>query len=354
LVTPATTGSYTFYIAGDDNSELWLSTNDNPSNKAKIASVSGWTNPRQWDKDLATQRSTAIALTAGTKYYVEILHKEGAGGDNVAVGWTGPGIAAITVVPGSVLCPYAATLPSGFSGTYKITARHSSKALDVTSGSTADGANVQQWTDNGSAAQQWVITATTDGHYRIVNRGSNKALEVAGSGISDGSNVQQWSYTGANNQQWKIEATTDGFFRLLNRNSGKALDVAGVSASDGANVHQWTYGGGGNQQWKLEQLSTTAARMAGAGSGQRTSELFLQVHPNPASREVTISLAGFEGESAVQVRLSDLAGKAFLRQQVQPGAREVTLSVSHLPPGVFVVRVQGGKTGKTAKLLITR
>ncbi len=80
----------------------------------------------------------------------------------------------------------------------------------------------------------------------------------------------------------------------------------------------------------------------------------MRVHPNPASRAVTVSLAGFEAEPAVEVRLSDLAGKTFLHRQVQPGAREVSLPVGDLPRGVFVVRVQGGKTGKTAKLLITR
>ncbi|MBD0255361.1 MAG: RICIN domain-containing protein [Cytophagales bacterium] len=142
-----------------------------------------------------------------------------------------------------------------FSGTYKITARHSSKALEVANSSTADGGNVQQWTANGTPAQQWVVTATTDGHYKLENKGSNKALEVSNNSLADGGNVQQWTYVGANSQQWKIEATTDGFHRLINRHSGKALDVAGVSTADGANVHQWTYGGGGNQQWKLELVS---------------------------------------------------------------------------------------------------
>ena len=34
------TGNYIFWIASDDNSELWLSTiNDNPVNKVNIASV---------------------------------------------------------------------------------------------------------------------------------------------------------------------------------------------------------------------------------------------------------------------------------------------------------------------------
>jgi hypothetical protein len=82
----------------------------------------------------------------------------------------------------------------------------------------------------------------------------------------------------------------------------------------------------------------------------------LQLYPNPASREVTISLAGFEGESSVQVKMSDMAGKPYLRQQVQPRVegKQVTLSVGHLPQGLFVVTVQGSKTAKTTKLVITK
>jgi len=104
-IVPSTTGSYTFYLAGDDDSELWLSTDENPANKSRIANVSGWTGSREWTK-FASQQSTARTLTAGQRYYVEVLHKEGTGGDNIAVGWTGPGISAITVVGGANLTSY--------------------------------------------------------------------------------------------------------------------------------------------------------------------------------------------------------------------------------------------------------
>jgi hypothetical protein len=36
-VCPPTTGNYTFWVAGDDNSELWISPNDQPSNLSRIA-----------------------------------------------------------------------------------------------------------------------------------------------------------------------------------------------------------------------------------------------------------------------------------------------------------------------------
>ena len=108
-ITAPVTGSYTFWIASDDNSELWLSINDNPANKVRIASVPDWTDSRQWNK-FSSQKSAAIPLTAGQRYYVEALQKEGGGGDNLAVGWAKPGestSAPSEVIPGSVLSPFS-------------------------------------------------------------------------------------------------------------------------------------------------------------------------------------------------------------------------------------------------------
>ncbi|MEI9912523.1 MAG: fibronectin type III domain-containing protein [Bacteroidota bacterium] len=104
-ICPPATGSYTFWIASDDNSELWLSTTSNSANKTRIAYHTQWTNTREWNK-YTTQKSAAITLTAGQLYYVEALMKEGAQGDNMAVGWAKPGEATTTpsqVIPGSQL-----------------------------------------------------------------------------------------------------------------------------------------------------------------------------------------------------------------------------------------------------------
>lgn len=103
-IHPTASGSYTFWVAGDDNTELYLSTNDNPANASRIAYVNGWTNSREWNK-YSTQQSTTINLVAAQKYYIEVLHKEGSGGDNVAVAWQGPGITQQVMV-GNYLSPF--------------------------------------------------------------------------------------------------------------------------------------------------------------------------------------------------------------------------------------------------------
>lgn len=83
------TGQFTFWIASDDHSALFLSTDDNPANKQKIAFVDGWTDPGQFNK-FASQKSVSITLQANTRYYLEVLHLDGHSGDHVSVGWTLP------------------------------------------------------------------------------------------------------------------------------------------------------------------------------------------------------------------------------------------------------------------------
>lgn len=89
LLAPTISGNYKFWIASDDNSELWLSTNHEVKNKQRIAYVNGWTAPREWTK-YSTQESAPISLVAGQYYYIESLQKEGGGLDNLAVAWSGP------------------------------------------------------------------------------------------------------------------------------------------------------------------------------------------------------------------------------------------------------------------------
>lgn len=102
---PPQTGTYTFWIAGDDNCELWLSSDADPARKVRIASVSGYTNSREWNK-YASQKSAPVTLTAGQRYYVEALHKEQGGDDYVAVAWQLPNGTLEGPIPGSRLSPY--------------------------------------------------------------------------------------------------------------------------------------------------------------------------------------------------------------------------------------------------------
>lgn len=101
------TGAYTFWIASDDNSELWLSMNENPANKTRIAFVPGHTNPGQWTT-YRSQKSAPVQLQVGARYYIEALHKDGLSADHLAVGWALPDGSLERPIPGIRLAPFEA------------------------------------------------------------------------------------------------------------------------------------------------------------------------------------------------------------------------------------------------------
>lgn len=120
-ISAPTTGNYYFWIAANNAAELWISNDDEPINAFKRASVAtGSATPRTWNAE-TSQKSPWLALEAGRKYYVEILHKAGVGaGDNLAIGWLKPGQTGSVpseVVPGSALSVYVPPVPGSSTGT---------------------------------------------------------------------------------------------------------------------------------------------------------------------------------------------------------------------------------------------
>ncbi len=92
-------------------------------------------------------------------------------------------LATLTVVAGlaSAQGVKADEIVSG--QTYKITAKHSGKALDVAANSSDDGANVQQWDDNGGWNQKWEFTKVSDSGNTGGDTGGSTTTPVSTSGF---------------------------------------------------------------------------------------------------------------------------------------------------------------------------
>jgi non-reducing end alpha-L-arabinofuranosidase len=138
---------------------------------------------------------------------------------------------------------------------YVLVNRNSSgKALDVNGASTADGADLIQWTRTDATNQQFQFVDSGDGYYRLKARHSGKVIDVSSWSTADGAAIHQWTdYNGAN-QQFRLADSDSGYVRLINRNSNKALEVQGASTADGANIVQYDDWGGNNQQWQLVRI----------------------------------------------------------------------------------------------------
>lgn len=107
---PLVSGNYRFWIASDNSSELWLSSDATPSKARKIASIQRfeYVNPDEWSR-YPSQRSEVIQLKGGETYYIEALQEQSEGGDNLSVGWQDltRGKQNISVIDGRHLSPVA-------------------------------------------------------------------------------------------------------------------------------------------------------------------------------------------------------------------------------------------------------
>src|SRR6266567_2216787 len=103
---PPVTGEYTFWIASDNSSELWLSSNDDPTNVKKIAFMArySWVAPREWSR-YPSQRSENIYLEAGRRYYIEAFQEQTTGGDHLSAAWQGPSVSQ-SVIANRYLTPW--------------------------------------------------------------------------------------------------------------------------------------------------------------------------------------------------------------------------------------------------------
>ena len=104
LLHPPESGQYRFWIASDDESELWLSINNDEEGKQLIAYCPWATAPRNW-RAIPGQKSPWIYLEADKTYFIEALHKEGGGQDHLAVAWQKKDGFSRRVIAGRYLSP---------------------------------------------------------------------------------------------------------------------------------------------------------------------------------------------------------------------------------------------------------
>ena len=77
------------------------------------------------------------------------------------------------------------------------------KALDISAGSTANEANLQTYSWNGTDAQLWKFVNIGSGNYYIRSK-LGTVIDIAGGSIKAGSNIQMYTSNYSNAQKWNL------------------------------------------------------------------------------------------------------------------------------------------------------
>lgn len=153
------------------------------------------------------------------------------------------------VSPAYTSSPPVYTVPSGWT---TVVNRNSGKCVDARGGSTVYGTALQQYSCNGSNAQQYIFQPTDSGFYRVSNRNNSTLVwDVTGASTAVGAKLELWGWNGGWNQQWKPVSEGNGYFHFVARNSGQCLDTPGAQTADGLQLQQYPCNGSPAQSFRF-------------------------------------------------------------------------------------------------------
>ncbi len=178
ILVPPVDGTYYLAVESDDNSQLFLSTDESLVNRVLISFEPNW------GGSFDANTSTAITLKGGQHYYIEGLMKEGGGGDYFYVGWKTPTNASSwDIIPGTFLGNYffgtnsTLTIVQQPTNTSVMAGQSATFSVSATGNSALTSMVSYQWQSNGfdipgaisSNLVTGVVGATNSGvQYRVL------------------------------------------------------------------------------------------------------------------------------------------------------------------------------------------
>ncbi|MEU3350983.1 RICIN domain-containing protein [Streptomyces sp. NPDC037389] len=130
----------------------------------------------------------------------------------------------------------------------------SGKCLEINNGAKDNGVKAQQYTCNGTTAQQWRMVPAADSTYELRSVPSGKCLEVENSGTKAGDAAQQWTCHGGANTRWQAILVDHDkkLFQLRPQHvQDRCLDIPGANKENNVKAQQWYCNQSDAQLWKI-------------------------------------------------------------------------------------------------------
>jgi streptogrisin C len=126
----------------------------------------------------------------------------------------------------------------GGDGARAIVSNMNGKCIDVPGANFVDGAQLQMWDCNGTAAQRWTFV---DGTVRA----GGKCMDVAWASTANGAAIQLANCSGNLAQRFTMTGAGD----LVSVLANKCVDINAWNGSNGARLITWPCAGTANQKW---------------------------------------------------------------------------------------------------------
>ncbi|HTI11466.1 MAG TPA: RICIN domain-containing protein [Puia sp.] len=239
------------------------------------------------------------------------------------------------------------TVAGSYTYWYSFKNVYSSKYLAVKDSSTADLANIVQYTTNNHASQ-WGLKSV-NGATVLINRKSGKAIDLPGSSQTLGTDPIQYTETDNPNQQWNLVSVGSGKYLIQsNLSNHYVLDDSASSTVNGTNIILYSANGssgGPNQQW-LQQVADSSVSGASVGAQELNGTALMPainassftLFPNPVSQTLHVVLPVMTSGHQV-LQIYTLGGSRVFQSVVTNSSMDI--DVSSLARGVYLVKVDG-------------
>jgi hypothetical protein len=315
---PPTSGLYQFWIASDDSSQLYLSSDNMPENKALMASVSGYTNEYQWNK-FPTQESMTVTLNGGESYYIEALLKEGGGGDHLAVAWSGPSIEQ-ELIPANYLKRFTNQAPT-FNANPIIEADATEDS--PYSSSVADNASEPDvgnpLTFSKESGPTWLTIAangTLSGTPTNADVGLNQfSVKVDDGRGADAQASLHITVTNVNDSPTIISDTFEIYAGSANGTLVGTVNASDPDANDSLNLS--ITAGNHDNAFTIDNTGALSVANNSALSSQSTFTLTIEASDSVLSRSATVLIHIFACPTATEVATTANSGSCSLRWAIE-------------------------------------
>lgn len=220
-------------------------------------------------------------------------------------------------------------------GTYTIsTLLNSNYVLDVKDGHTNNGANIQLYENNDTAAQQFNVSHDSQGYVTFTNVKSGKVLDLSDAVVKNGGNIQQYKSNGTRAQKWIVKRDGDGYIIISALNSNYVLDLHNAVVNNYGNIQLYSYNGTNAQRWNITKY---------VSKEQRINNLAAQ-NKNTLADGVYEICSVKNSDYALDVNSASTSNGANVQLYLRNGTQAQAFKVSHDSQGfVTFTNINSGK-----------
>lgn len=220
-------------------------------------------------------------------------------------------------------------------GTYTIsTLLNSNYVLDVKDGHTNNGANIQLYENNDTAAQQFNVSHDSQGYVTFTNVKSGKVLDLSDAVVRNGGNIQQYKSNGTRAQKWIVKRDGDGYIIISALNSNYVLDLHNAVVNNYRNIQLYSYNGTNAQRWNITKY---------VSKEQRINNLAAQ-NKNTLADGVYEICSVKNSNYALDVNSASTSNGANVQLYLRNGTQAQAFKVSHDSQGfVTFTNINSGK-----------